>query len=146
MAAASISAHGSLLKRCIATAFFLLVRTYNQVRLQSYFLVYGYTLPPKSGSVCKLASFDFHKICFLSKSGPAWAGPGATPINVGAPLLGSKASYVYCSVPASSWETSFVGFRSCSGVALLFVCITAYKQSLVETIPSACRDCVDLAI
>ena len=51
-------------------------------------------------------------------------------LHVGAPPLGSKVSYVHCSVPASSWQASFAGFRSCSGVARLFVCITAYKQPL----------------
>ena len=31
-------------------------------------------------------------------------------LHVGAPLLGSKVSYVRCSVPTASWEAWFVGF------------------------------------
>ena len=44
---------------------------------------------------------------------------------VGASSLGSKVSYMLCSVPASSRETWFAGIRSYSGVAQLFVCITS---------------------
>ena len=35
----------------------------------------------------------------------------------GALYTGGKVSYVQCSVPASSWEALFVGFRSYLGVA-----------------------------
>ena len=49
-------------------------------------------------------------------------------LHVGAPSLGSKVSYMRCSVLASSWEASFASFRSCSRVARLFVCITAYNH------------------
>ena len=49
-------------------------------------------------------------------------------LHVGAPSLGNKVSYMNCSVPASSWEASFAGFLSYSGVARLFVCNTVCKQ------------------
>ena len=51
-------------------------------------------------------------------------------VRVGAPSLGSKDSYVHYSVPVLLQLALFAGFRPYSGVARLFVCITAYKQPL----------------
>ena len=51
-------------------------------------------------------------------------------LHVSAPSLGSKVSYMLCSIPAFSWQALFVGFWSYSGVAQLFVCTTAYKEPL----------------
>ena len=64
----------------------------------------------------------------------------ARSLRVGASSLESKVSYVHCSVPASSWESSFAGFQSCSGVARSFVCITAYNQPLpsLQTVLPRC--------
>ena len=54
---------------------------------------------------------------------------------------------MHCSIPASTREASFVGFRSYSGVARLFVCITVYKQPChpyldSTTVLSDSTDCV----
>ena len=40
---------------------------------------------------------------------------GALYVHLGALLLGSRVSYMFCSVPASSWEVSFASFRSYLG-------------------------------
>ena len=39
-----------------------------------------------------------------------WKSQGRS-LHVSAPSLRNKVSYVHCSVPASSWEASFVGFN-----------------------------------
>ena len=51
-------------------------------------------------------------------------------LHVGAPLLGSKVSYMLCSVPVSSWEALCASFQSYLGVARYYSIqtTTAYKQ------------------
>ena len=70
-----VSVPGSLLKRW--KSFALSVGAYNQVGLAKLLCNCWLIIrpPPKSGSVCKMLSFDFWKICFLSKK---WSGQSQT--------------------------------------------------------------------